>query len=421
MGWNGGTRLPRIVHRLTAIAVTNAKAAGLYPDGGGLYLKVTSTGSKSWILRFRRDGRVRDMGLGSVGSISLARARERAAEANRQRQVEGLDPIKAREQERIAVKRAAARAATFRTCAEQMLASHEIGWRNAKHRHQSRSSMSTYVFPIFGDVAVSAIDTELVLKVLEPIWARKTETASRVRGRIEAVLDWAKVRGMRDGENSARWRGHLDQLLPCRSKVQAVQHYAALPYNEIAPLIEKLRAKHYSLATVALELIILTAVRSGEALGARWDEIDLGTRTWVIPAERTKGGREHRVPLSPRVVEILKQLQQARISEHVFPGMKPGRPLTSRHMLTVLNSVRPGVTIHGFRSSFKDWVSEMTNFPDHLSEAALAHVTADKVRAAYARSDLFEKRRRLMEQWAAYCGRLSASADVVPLQRQRAQ
>jgi integrase len=410
--------MARIVHRLTAVGVTSTKRKGLYPDGGGLYLRVTSSGSKSWILRFKRDGGRHDMGLGPVGSVSLARARELAAEANRQR-LEGPHPIEVRERERSAAQRASAREATFKTCAEQMVAGREIGWRNAKHRQQWRSSLARYIYPLLGDAAVSAIDTELVLKVLEPIWANRTETANRVRGRIEAVLDWAKARGMRDGENAARWRGHLDQILPRRSKVQMVKHYAALPYGEIAPLIEKLKARRNSLTALALEFIILTAVRAGEALGARWNEIDLGTGTWVIPPARMKATREHRVPLSARAIEILKQLQAVRIGEHVFPGIKPGRSLTGRHMLTVLNEVHAGATIHGFRSSFKDWASEMTSFPDHLSEAALAHVTADKVRAAYARSDLFEKRRELMEAWALFCEykQESAKDKVVPFKQ----
>jgi integrase len=406
--------VPRIINRLTAVTVTNIKAKGLYPDGGGLYLRVTPTGTKSWIFRFTRGGVTHDMGLGPVASISLARARELTAEAGRKR-LEGRDPIRAREAERAAARRLEAGAATFTYCAEQFIASREIGWRDPRHAKLWRSTLHTYAYPILGELPVAAIDTTLIMRVLEPIWASKPETASRVRSRMEAVLDWAKVRGFRDGENAARWRGHLDHLLPASSKVRRVRHHPALPYAEMPAFMEALRSND-GIAPRALEFAILTAARTREALLAAWGEIDFGARVWAVPADRMKGGNEHRVPLCDRAVAILREMQEIRQNELLFPGFKLGRPLCNMSLRRVLHDLRPGMTTHGFRSTFKDWASETTSFPDHVSEAALAHVSADKVRSAYARSDLFDKRRKLMEAWERHCAR-PATADVVVLNR----
>jgi integrase len=408
--------MARIIHRLTAVAVTNAKAKGLHPDGAGLYLRITSTGTKSWILRFKRDGRTRDMGLGPLGLISLARARELAAEAGRQR-LQGLDPIKARDAQRATAKREEASALTFKDCAEQLITSHEAGWRNpAKQAKLWRNTLRDYAYPIIGDLPVAEVDTELIMQVLEPIWKNKPETASRVRSRMEAVLDWAKVSGFRNGENPARWRGHLDHLLPARSKVRRVRHHPALPYVEIPAFMEALRARN-GISARALEFVILTAVRSGEARGAQWAEIDLGARMWIIPDHRMKGGKEHRVPLSDRALAILREMQEPRQNDLVFPGSKPGRPLSDMSLLMLLRELRPGITTHGFRSTFKDWTAEMTNTPNFVSEAALAHAVADKVEAAYRRADLFEKRRKLMDTWDRYCRR--PASDVMVLERRR--
>jgi integrase len=273
---------------------------------------------------------------------------------------------------------------------------------------------------------VANVDTDLVLEVLQqpiettegkkPLWNSRSETASRVRGRIESVLSWAKARGYRDGgsANPAAWRGHLDHLLPARSKVRQVRHHAALAYSEVPSFMGDLRART-GITPRALEFVILTAVRTGEGLGARWDEIDLDRRTWVIPAGRMKAVKEHRVPLSPRAVAIVKQMGEIRQNEFVFPGMKLGRPLSDMSLLMLLRDLRPGITTHGFRSTFKDWCAECTNTANFVSEAALAHVVADKVEAAYRRRDLMEKRRRLMDSWAAYCGRGNAAAEVVAL------
>jgi integrase len=391
------------------------KDKGLYPDGDGLYLRVTSSGTKSWIYRYAQDGTTRDMGLGPLASVSLAKARRLAADARGQRQ-EGGDPIAARNSQRTAAKLAAAPGIPFKEAAEQLIASHEPGWRNAKHRQQWCNTLKTYVFPVFGHLPVAAIDTDLVLKVLQPIWIKRPETAGRVRGRIEAVLNRTKALGLREGQNPAQWRGHLDQLLPARSKVRRIRHHPALPYAEVPELTAELRSQT-SISARALEFAILTAARSGEVLGARWDEIDLKRRIWVVPGERMKGGKEHRVPLAPRAVEILNEMAQIQLNEFVFFGAKQGRSLSNMALLMLLRDLRPGVTVHGFRSAFKDWASEATSFPDYLSEAALAHASADKVRAAYARSDLFEKRRELMEAWARHCQRKPALAEVAPLQR----
>jgi integrase len=408
--------MARIIHRLTAIAVANAKAKGLYPDGGGLHLRVTSTGTKSWILRFKRDGRTRDMGLGPFGVISLARARELAAEAGRQR-LQGLDPIKARDAQRAAARREERSASTFKECTEQFIASHEAGWRNpAKHSKLWRHTLRDYAYPIIGDLSVAEIDTDLIMQVLNPIWTKKPETASRVRSRMEAVLDWAKVKEFRIGENVARWRGHLDHLLPAPSKVRRVRHHPALPYVDIPEFMEAIRARN-GISARALEFVILTAARSGEARGACWDEIDLDARMWITPAQRMKGGKEHRVPFSDRALAILKEMQGLRQNDLVFPGSKQGRPLSDMSLLMLLRELRPGITTHGFRSTFKDWAAECTDTPNIVSEAALAHVVADKVEAAYRRADLLEKRRKLMGAWDRYCTR--PASDVVVLGRRR--
>jgi integrase len=394
--------MARSINRLSHLKVAAAKKRGLYADGGGLYLQVARGGSKSWLFRFKIDGRTRDMGLGPLNSVSLANAREIATECRQQR-LAGLDPIEARKAAKADARLLAARATTFDAARDAYIAAHEASWRNAKHGRQWRSTLATYATPVIGGVPVQDVDTPLVLKVLEPIWNTRTETASRVRGRIEAILDWAKARGLRVGENPARWRGHLSNLLPKRSKVRRVRHHPALPYAEMPAFITTLR-RHEGFAPRALEFVIMTATRTGEGLGARWHEFDLEAGLWTIPAGRMKGGREHRVPLPRRVVAMLKELVAMRLNEFVFPGLKRGRPLGSMRLLTLLRDMEHDhITVHGFRSTFKDWASETTSFPDHLSEMALAHVSADKVRAAYARGDLFQKRRELMEAWASYC------------------
>lgn len=392
--------MAREIGKLTALGIQKAKKPGFYADGGGLYLRIGPSGGKSWIYRFMRAGKRHDMGLGPVHSVSLVEARAKATECRKQR-LEGLDPLATQKSLRLAAKLEAAKAMTFRECAAAYIEAHAPSWRNPKHADQWRNTLETYAGPVIGDLPVQAVDLPLVLKVLEPIWTGKTETASRLRGRIESVLDWATVRGFRQGENPARWRGHLDSLLPRRSKVQKVVHHAALPYAEIGVFVHALQAQDGTAAR-ALEFLILTGCRTGEVIGARWAEIDLASGIWTVPDVRMKAGREHRVPLSPAALRILERMR-GQDQEFVFPGGRVGRPLSNMAMLKVLERMqRDDLTAHGFRSTFRDWAAEQTHFPREVAEAALAHTLSDKVEAAYRRGDLFQKRRELMDAWAAY-------------------
>jgi integrase len=403
------------IHRLSAVKAASLKQRGMYADGGGLYLQVSANGSRSWIFRFKQNGRSRDMGLGSLTAVSLAAAREIAADCRRKRSA-GLDPIENRKAERLQAQLSTARSMTFDQCRDAFIEAHNSAWGNAKHRAQWTNSLTTYVGPVFGPMPIQSVDVALVTKVLEPIWSTKPETASRVRGRIERVLDWAKVRGFRQGENPARWRGHLDALLPAHNKVRKVKHHAALPYAQIGAFMAALRTRE-AVAARALEFTILTAARTGEVLGARWDEIDFQAKVWVVPPNRMKSGREHRVPLSLLAISVLEEMQARHQEDLVFPGDRRGKPLSNMAMLMMLRRMdRADLTAHGFRSTFRDWAAECTNFPAEVAEAALAHVVGDKVEAAYRRGDLFEKRRRLMEAWAVYCLNASdASRAVIPL------
>jgi len=377
---------------------------GRYADGGGLYLQVGPTGGKSWLVRYMRHGKAHQMGLGALAALTLAEARNKAADVRRLL-VNGVDPLEARRVEMASERAKTAHGMTFSQCAAAYITAHREGWRNPKHRQQWENTLATYAEPVFGALPVAAIDLPLVMKVLEPIWKEKPETASRLRGRIETILDWATVRGFRQGENPARWRGHLDKLLPARSKVAIVEHHAALPYAEIARFMAELRQRN-AVAARALEFLILTASRTSETLEAVWPEIDLKNKVWTIPAERMKAGRDHRVPLAPQAVAVLTEMAalRGRESEWVFPGTRPKRPLSSMALLMLLRRMDwPDLTAHGFRSTFRDWTSETTAFPSEVAEAALAHAVADKVEAAYRRGDLFDKRRDLMEAWAAFC------------------
>jgi integrase len=360
------------------------------------------------------------MGLGSLHAIGLADARKRAA-ACRQMRLDGTDPIAVKKAGKLKAKLEAARAMTFRQCAETYIEAHKAGWQNAKHAAQWSSTLKTYAYPIFGALPVQVVDVGLIAKVLEPIWKAKTETASRLRGRIERVLDWAAVRGYRQGDNPARWRGHLDQLLPARSRVQKVQHHAALPYAEVGQFMADLREQE-STSALALEFLILTATRTAEVIGATWSEVDLDAAVWTIPAERMKAKKEHRVPLSKPALAILKRLHKHRAGEFVFMGAKPERPLSNMALLMLLERLgRSDLTVHGFRSTFRDWAAERTNFPREVAEHALAHSLPDKVEAAYRRGDLFEKRRHLMEAWARYCGTVETKSTAVTLGFPRAR
>ena len=355
-------------------------------------------------------GRARAMGLGSTTTLSLVEARSKALDCRRQL-LDKTDPIEARKA-RWAAQASQAVQYTFRTCALAYIKSNRAGWRNEKHADQWKSTLTTYAFPKLGELSVDAIDTSKVLDVIEPIWATKSETASRVRQRIEAVLSWATVRGYRSGDNPARWRGHLDSILPKRSKVAAVRHHPALPYDEAPAFMKDLRAQD-GMAARALEFIILTAARTGEVIGGRWPEVDFDKRVWNIPAERMKAARPHKVPLPRAAMRLLEGMRETANGDYVFPGARKDMALSNMACLALLERMgREDLTVHGFRSTFRDWAAERTDFPSEVVEAALAHVIANKVEAAYRRGDLFDKRRELMQAWASYCGQKPRSGAI---------
>ena len=394
--------MPRSINRLSHRTVASTDKIGLYADGGGLYLQVSRFETKSWVFRFTMNGRAREMGLGALHTVTLAEARQ-AAEQCRKLVREGIDPIEERKAERLRRWLDSAKTMTFKSCAEAYIKVQSSSWSNIKHAAQWRSTLETYAYPVLGDLPVQAIDIGLVLKVVEPIWSTKTETASRVRGRIESILDWAAVRGYRDDDNPARWKGRLDKVLPAGSKVRRVAHHAALPYDQMGTFMEELRRRE-SVAARGLEFLILTAARTGEVINAQWDEVDLEKALWVVPADRMKGCREHRVPLSDDAVNVLHAIAKVRTSDFIFPGAKTNRPLSNMAFLQQLKRMkRDDLTAHGFRSSFRDWAAERTAYPAEVAEMALAHAVGDKVEAAYRRGDLFEKRRKLMEAWAEFC------------------
>lgn len=400
------------IHRLSARRVASERRSGLHADGGGLYLQVArgSDGAvkRSWVLRYASpDGRRREMGLGSTALVELAAARDTALAARKQAKA-GVDPIDARAAARAKAKASRTKPMNFRGCAEAYLASHASSWKNAKHRWQWQSSLERCAYPVFGHLPVAEIDAALVMRVLDPIWQSKTETATRVRGRIEAILDWAAVRGYRTGDNPARWRGHLQKALPTIKKSLRVRHHPALPFAELPAFMRALVGQPGASAR-ALEFCILTATRTGETVHARWSEIELDNRIWIIPAARMKIHREHRVPLSDAALAILSALRADKHSEpssagFVFPGRRRGEPLSNMALLMTLKRMgRRDLTTHGFRSTFRDWTAERTDFPSEVAEAALAHAVSNQVEAAYRRGDLFDKRRALMDAWGRYC------------------
>lgn len=457
-----GTR----INCLSDAAVKAKTKWGSYADGGGLYLQVAKGGSKSWIFRYMLAGRAHRMGLGSINTVSLKEARLRAAELRQQLQRGGqrmkleddelrqhlhdaVDPLEQRKAalvakveekraDRAAKLAAKARATTFKQAAEQYIERNRESWKNKTHRAQWPSSLKAYAYPIIGDVDVADVDTAMVLKVLEPIWDKTHETATRVRCRIEKVLDAAKVRGLRSGENPARWKGHLQALLPKHGKGD---HQRALPYAEVSAFVRHLREKDGNGAR-ALEFTILTAARTGETIGATWQEIDLGSGMWTIPAARMKGGKEHRAPLSARAIELLKALPREDGNPHLFLGGRKGEGLSNMAMSNLLKGMheaetkagsrgwcdpkqlnadgKPRVaTVHGFRSTFRDWAAEQTAYPNEMVEIALAHGIGNKTEAAYRRGDMVAKRQRLMSDWAAYCGTVKApdAGNVEPIRR----
>jgi integrase len=393
--------MARQLHRLNALTVKAETRKGMYADGGGLYLQVSSFDTKSWIFRFTQNKRTRDMGLGGVPDVPLSEAREEAQNCRRLVR-KGFDPIEVRRSERQALQAVAVKTMTFRQCADKYIAAHSKGWKNVKHSRQWISTLETYVYPVIGHLSVADVDIGLVLKILEPIWSEKPETASRVRGRIESVLDWATARKYREGENPARWKGNLDKILPARSKVQQVKHHAALPYDEMNDFMAALREQE-GIAAMGLELLILTAARTGEIIKARWSEFDLDAATWIIPADRMKAGKEHRVPLSEPALDVLARLREVAQNDYVLPGQRPKSGLSNMAFLQLLKRMgRNDLTVHGFRSTFKDWATERTNYHNEVSEMALAHSVGNKVEAAYRRGDLYEKRIKIMEDWARF-------------------
>src|SRR5262245_5324948 len=401
--------MARTLNRLTAREVATATQPGMYADGAGLYLRVARSGARSWCLRFMLEGRAREMGLGGLSKLSLADARRKAAE-HRLLLVDKTDPIDKRKAERAAKRIETARSMTFDDCARAYVDAHRPAWRHVKHSQQWTNSLARHVSPVLGALPVHTIDTALVMKVVEPLWATKPETASRIRGRIEVVLDWARVRGYRAGENPARWRGHLDHLLPARSKVRKVKHYRALPYTDMGAFMAHLRSRP-GVGASALAFLIFTAARSSEVADARWAEIDRTARMWVVPAERMKGGREHRVPLSAAAIAILDRMSPTH-DEFIFSN-EPGRRLGKGALAKQLKGWNG--TVHGFRSSFRDWAAERTSFPREVVESALAHAIEDRTEAAYRRTDLLEKRRQLMEAWTTFCTAPEQKPNVTSL------
>lgn len=415
----------KLSHALTQLQVKNAKP-GRHADGGGLHLLVKDTGARSWVFRFMLNGRSRDLGLSrcpealallkkSGGEeLTLSQARDVAA-IYRLKVKAGIDPLEEREhlaaEKAAAAQTAKANAVSFKSAAETYIAANEASWRNDKHCQQWRNTLSTYVYPVIGDLPVGEVATGHVLEIIEPLWKSKPETASRVRGRIETVLDAAKARGYREGENPARWRGHIAQILPARSRLIR-GHHKAMPYADIPAFLTHLRAKQ-AVAALALEFTILTAARTGEVIGATWDEFDLGKAVWAIPATRMKAGREHRVPLSDRAVEILRSLKPLS-QHHVFVGKKA--KMSGMAMAMLMRRMGINATVHGFRSAFRDWAAECTGYPHEVCEMALAHAIENKAEAAYRRGDLFEKRRRLMDDWSSFCsGAAIAGATITPI------
>ncbi|GAA5058236.1 site-specific integrase [Erythrobacter westpacificensis] len=428
--------MPRKVYNaLTPLAV-RSKGPGRHADGGGLYLLVKASGARSWVYRATVEGKVCDVGLGPAAgaeAVSLAEAREKAQDMAREVR-SGVTPMSERRKKALMSKAAeqAQRIATttFRAAAEQYIALNESGWKNDKHRAQWRSTLETYVYPQFGDLPVCDVDTEHVMAALKPIWSEKPETASRVRGRIETVLDAAKVEGLREGENPARWRGHLDKVLPKVSKAKkrrnarlgVTEHHEAMPYDQVPAFMEDL-TKRTGMGVRALEFTILTAARTGETIGATWGEVDIEAAVWTIPAVRMKAEKEHTVPLSPMAVEILKDLRDIGDTgpdAPLFPATKGGH-LSNMAMLMQLRRMVDGFTVHGFRSSFRDWAAECTGFPHEVCEMALAHTIRNDSEAAYRRGQMFEKRRKLMDAWATYCATGASRSEednVTPLRAQ---
>lgn len=416
--------MARQQQRLSALQVTKLAKPGLYGDGGGLTLQITATGVKSWLFRYMVAGKPFGMGLGPTHTVSLAEARQKALEA-RKLLNDGINPLVAKKKSQIAAALADAKMMTFDQCAEAYILAHRAGWKNAKHGDQWTNTLNTYASPVFGHLPVAEIDTGLVVKCLAPIWESKTETATRVRGRIESVLGWAATSGYRTGENPARWKGHLENLLATISKSSRTKNHPSLTWQRIGAFMSVLRARE-GVSARAVEFAILTACRSGEVRGARWAEFDMAGKLWTIPTERMKGKREHQVPLSDAALALLESMPKNSDGDVVFAGSK-GQPLSDMSLTAVIRRINgdekpvwadangEGITVHGFRSSFRMWAAETTNYPREVAEHALAHQLPDAVERAYQRGSQFAKRDALMAEWAVYCATVPTDVVVKPI------
>lgn len=392
--------MARETNKLTTTKVASLKTPGRYNDGLGLWLQITEEGSKSWLFRYMRHGRARQMGLGPLHTVSLAEARVRARQA-RQVLLDGEDPIELRRKARDEARALTAETMLFKDAASRFLDVHESTWRNAKHRQQWGNTLKTYAYPTLGARPVAAIEGALITEALAPIWTKRPETARRTKQRIERVIQWVRS-GM---------------PLPVQTATRRRQHHAAMPVAEVPAFMNELRERE-SVSARALEFTILTAARTGEAIGAKWSEIDLDAAMWTVPESRMKGGKDHEVPLSKRTVEMLATIPREDGSPYVFPGGRAKRPLSNMAMLELLRGMRDdGFTVHGFRSTFRDWAGDQTNFPRDVIEHALAHKLPDRVEAAYRRSTALEKRRKLMDAWSSYCKSAPAEGRVVPIRR----
>lgn len=406
--------MPKKAQELSALTVSRLKTPGFHAVGGvaGLHLQVSKRGARSWILRVVVGSRRRDVGLGGFPDVSLAMAREKARQI-REKIEQGVDPVAERKAARQQLIALAARSKTFDECAAELIKRKQVGFRSAKHAKQWSATLKRYASPVVGNLPVDAIELGHITQILEPIWATKTETAARLRGRIEAVLDFGIVHGWRSDANPARWKNTLDAVLAAPSKVKKVEHHRALAIDDVPEFMLDLR-KRDGMGARALEFAILTASRSGEVRGATWAELDLDGKVWIIPGQRMKAEREHRVPLSSEVLILLHDLPRFKGSDLVFPSARGGK-ISDMSLTAVLRRMDVDAVPHGFRSTFRDWCAERTNYPREVAEMALAHVVENKVEAAYRRGDLFEKRRRLMAEWGRFCSTLNVSGEVVPI------
>lgn len=389
----------KTVNKLTVRKIEALTEKGWYPDGHGLYLQISSTGSKSWVYRYQTNGRQHWHGLGTYTRLnSLIQARNAAAQCKQLRK-DGIDPIQYQRSKVVNPHGSV----TFKDCAEQYITSQMAGWKNSKHIQQWRNSLNNHAYPVIGSIPVQDIDIAMVLKILEPIWATKTETASRVRQRIESTLDWATIREYRTGANPAQWKGRLDKILPSQHKVQKPKHFAAMKYQELPDYFWSLRQKE-TVASKALAFTILTATRNSETRAATYSEVDQSNSVWIISDIRMKAGKEHRIPLTTEPQKIIEEMKPHRRSDdYIFPGTRYGSAISDAALLKLVKNTHPALTVHGFRSTFRDWAAECTDHPREIVEAALAHSLKNKVEAAYLRSDHLEKRRKLMVSWTKYC------------------